>query len=720
MINFSTEVNISRLFVLNNLFKNIRLSDKLSIDYENTHSEKYPYHITKKILMLLMFAPSNYKDRKNEYSYIKLTALELKESLKEYFDTNISLNKLRDHLNMLSNNFQSMYSDKNNLLAKIQLDNGDIAYQFQYNYGWKKIGFIPDFGKITLKYSDLKQYGTKIPEMIILCLLIISTQTTPGQPNLILNERNIEKMFKFNNYDIQKLCDLLGVLKLTKFDALTNNEKYLADVQQNIKQQTIRGIHFRDEDIEIINDFLTRFRPIINHENIMKLKEIIYHNIDKLDKNMWMEMQSNRQHYEQANQINSYFRESMMNNKKALDLQCRYSKGSRKESSVQHSIKSSEQCSLEHVEGVDRDAGSVSKEGTIEPSKKPNSILRKISKIEDFQDFCDECRDLFQRAKRKFKTQMIAFKIKNQLISTLEKSENPRKQVFINELNKIVKPNDIFKTPIFNKDFIKYRDINDMLLSGYYDMYEYELIKEDKSSCISDNKVTDILNPICHNHSKWESFDSDLFIKDVDEAFKVETLCKSQEEYIQTRIEDMITKKQNYDRKKLREEMKSKLTYKHALYYILMYKKFKNIDDLKNFVNRESSYHRGISSLFTSIYRELNFSTNNDLLKSFIKLPLDESNIEMTRKYFYVDSFNHEIFEHNLNIIYKAIEMIDSKAEEKVEDEISDEEQMIIDKIHELGLTLDEVNKKKFKGMVFDLILKKTTMEKITKSLMGC
>ena len=44
---------------------------------------------------------------------------------------------------------------------------------------------------------------------------------------------------------------------------------------------------------------------------------------------------------------------------------------------------------------------------------------------------------------------------------------------------------------------------------------------------------------------------------------------------------------------------------------------------------------------------------------------------------------------------------------------------MIIDKIHELGLTLDEVNKKKFKGMVFDLILKKTTMEKITKKLMG-
>ena len=711
MTNFSTEIDISRLFVLNNLFKYIKQSD---------NSSKYPYHITKKILMLLMFAPSNYKNRINEYSYIKLTASELKESLEKYFDTYISLNKLTEHLHMLSTNFQSMYSDKNNLLARIELNNDDIAYQFQYNCGWRKIGFIPDFGRITLKYSDLNQYGTKLPEMIIMSLIIIATQTEKDQPNLILNERNIEKMFKFNNYDIQKLCDLLGVIKLTKFDMLTNNEKYLADVQQNIKQQVIRGIYFSDEDIKTISDFLNKYRTVLNHENIMKLKDIIYHNIDKFDRNRWMEVDT-RHYYCQANQINSYFRESEMSSKKALDLQCRFSKGSRKESSVQHSDKSSEQCSQEHVGDVDQSVVSVNEKGTIEPPKKPSIILGKISKIEDFQDFCVECRDLFERAKRNFKTQKIAFEIKKQLISVLKTSDNPKKQVFINELNKINKLNDIFISPIFNKDFIKYRDIDEIILSGYYDMNEYNLNRIDKSLYINDNKLTDILNPICHDHSDWENYDHDLFIEDITKAYENEKLSESQKEYVQSRIDDMKNKKYLHDRKKSRNEMRDRLNYKHALYYILMYRKFENVEDLKKFINSESTCHRKISSLFTCLYHEINLITTNNLFKNFVKYPLDEKNIELTKNYFYINLFDRNVIAHNLKIVDEVIDMVNKKIEEKERESkiISNEEQMILDKMKELGLTLYDIGNKKFKLMIFELTLKKITMEDVTKRLMG-
>lgn len=758
-LSFSTEIHISRLFILNNLYKNIIRCDKNSPKYDGDgnevtrHSSIYPYHITKKILMLLMFAPSNYKNRTNEHSFIKLTCQEIQELLNQHFGNNIPLPKLEKHLNMLATNFQTVHGNTNHLLKKIQLNNNETAYQFVYKHNWKKNNFIPDFGKITLKYEDLKKYDTKIPEMVIMSILIIASQTLKDTPNLILNEQTIEKAFKLNSYSIDKICNLLGVGKLTKFDKLTKNEKYLTDIQQDIKQEAIRGIHFNDYSIDKAYSFLEDFRVRFNWENIFKLKELIYHNITKLDRNDWSEFSiydqlSNRfnkdfskikfyqwddrvyrfisDKYNQDNQINCYFREHEMDCKKSLDLQSRYSAGTRSEKNYLNKIEQSEKEKIVELDsnepkgvGVDQDNNSDS-HGTIEPTpKKPNNF-EKLAKISNFQHFCVDMRRFYALCKKKFKKLSFVFVIRDSVIEALRESENPNKETFIKELEKVRTSIDVFKSPIFTENYFNYLEMDDETIESYWILEDYDLMEKDTTVYEDDEKFSYFIHSLCETWSDMETYNHEIFVKQLRKGTENKILSNTQKRNVENTIESMKNKKKHHDYVTTQKKLLQKLDINHIIYYIFQLRKYDNIEDII-FDTKRNNVSQNLNHFYCKIINVLENHDDDNIFDKFLKnYQHTEEDQKLLNEYF-SKNLNNDNYNQNVHLIEWAVKNTLRSIEEKkvFEQNTIKERNIILAKIEELGLSLDDIEKPLFNSILFDLMLDKITPEEIINKLLG-
>jgi hypothetical protein len=754
--------------IIRNLDKDNRIYDSEGNPL-NTFSSIYSKKFTIKLINILLWGHSNYKNRHDKTKYTKLTSKEIFNILyKEKFSNGNkehkkNLQKIEKHLKMLSFSYTSMYNKNCKLFDTYKTSDGDIAYYFvgKYNNSWNTISyFFPDFGNISLDFNEIKQYDHKLYRVILLCLLVISTETHNENTNQIVTLTQIKNLFSLNKDDIDTLCKKSGITYKPFFDELTFNEKKLSELNTKQKHNVLRGIYFDDNSIERAYELLESFGADLNYRTLFLLKMFLYYNRKKVTKEWFTETDidkeiiprlddekivindsvvslNNRTNWNKdifryiSNLYNTtnqkYFFTENYNSikkgsKKAVDLQSRYLKGctniiAKEERQIKEDnmMKNSSFDIMKELETVE--ASKVDTTATQENESEPVCIYTQICEITEFADFCIQTRKLYSYFKKEYKNVYIAYDLSNILIKYLDESNNVNKEHFIKQLQKIKKSVDIWRTPLFNEDFIKYIDVDDILVGGYIHMEHITLNKEDESDCIEDNDLLFILNDL------EELFENDILNynhDDYDYNLKQQIgdrkISKRQQDKIDNRKKCLNGKKKYEYKTQYAESLRKRINLNHIITFILQKKKYETIEDIEKFTRDQTSKHRGVGHLFRCILSELTGCVLNDCFERYLDYKISDEDEELIKEFFYVKDIDYFALENNLPFI---IEIKERDVELKKNEECP-EEDLLRAKLKELKIPVGEngLTVVEFRQFVFDLIGRQKTLEDIVSEIL--